>query len=80
MAQIPQRSLSPSSFLRVPLKVAPLSSVPLTWRIQIKVAFVSMVVLSPFIIPSPRQSGDWLAAAKGHCVAEIKGHSVSCKK
>lgn len=27
-----------------------------------------MVVLSPFIIPSPRQSGDRLAAASGHCV------------
>lgn len=53
--------------------MAPPSSVPLSWRIQIKVTSVSMVVLSAFIIPSPRQSGDWLAAASDHCVAVIRG-------
>lgn len=73
VAQIPQRSLSPSSFLRVHWKVAPLSSVPLTWRIQIEVTSMSMVVLSPLIIPSPRQSRDWLAAASGHCAAVRRG-------
>lgn len=30
-------------------------------------------MLSPFIILSPRQSGDLLAASLGHCVAIVRG-------